>query len=71
MDQSEIRVIAIAGLVGFGTIWYFTGSQTAGWAFIAGAGVIGECTNALAQRLDRLHEELKLSNSLRNRQEEV
>ena len=69
MSRAEQTVVAIAGLVGFSTIWYCTGSQAAGWAFIAGAAVVGECANALAVRLDKMLQAIELSNALRGRGE--
>jgi len=56
MERAEMIVVTAGGMLGYAAIWYWTGSQAAGWAFIAGAAVIGECTNALAARLDKIRE---------------
>jgi hypothetical protein len=69
MEKLEINIITIAGMTGFFAIWYCTGSLAAGWAFLAGAAVVGECTNALAARLDKMRQAIELSNILRGRGE--
>lgn len=69
MNRTEINVVTIVGMAGFAALWYFTGSQAAGWAFIAGAAVVGECTNVLADRLDKMRRAIELSNFSRVRGE--
>ncbi len=69
MDRTETTVVAIAGVVGFSAIWYWTSSQAAGWAFLAGAAVVGECANALAARLDTIRKAVEFSNVLRGKGE--
>lgn len=69
MDRAEIYVVAIAGVFGCVTIWFWTGSAAAGWAFIAGAAVVGECASALAARLDKIRKAIELSNVLRGKGE--
>ena len=69
MNKIEMNVLTIAGVVGFSTIWYCIGSQAAGWAFIAGVAVVGECANALAARLEKMRQAIESSNVLRGRGE--
>ncbi|OAI44355.1 hypothetical protein AYO43_09250 [Nitrospira sp. SCGC AG-212-E16] len=69
MDRVETTVVTIAGVVGFSAIWYWTDSPAAGWAFLAGAAVVGECANALAARLDTIQQAIKFSNALRGKGE--
>jgi len=54
MTQREIYILGIAAMIGQGTIWYYTGSMAAGWAFLSAAIVLGECVDALARRLDQI-----------------
>ena len=54
MTQQERTVVIVAAMVGHGTIWYYTGSMAAAWAFLAGVMVLGECVDALARRLNQI-----------------
>jgi hypothetical protein len=54
MTRRERFVLGIGGLIGFGTIWYYTESMAAGWAFLAGAMLLVECADALARRLNEI-----------------
>ena len=54
MTRQERFVLGIGGLIGFGTIWYYTGSMAAGWAFLAGAMILGECVDTLTRRLNEI-----------------
>ena len=54
MTRRERFTLGIGGLIGFGTIWYYTDSMALGWAFLAGAMIVGECTDSLARRLNEI-----------------
>ena len=54
MTRYERVVVIVAAMVGYGTIWYYTGSSAPAWAFVAGAMVLGECVDALARRLNEI-----------------
>lgn len=59
MTRLEMYVNGCIGCIGFISTWVWTGSQAAGWTFLALAGIIGECADAITRRLDKLGKQTK------------
>jgi len=53
MKQSERTVLVITGVIG-AAIFFLKGNHAIGWLFIMAAAFIGECTEVIASRMEKI-----------------
>ena len=53
MKQSERTLLVITGLIG-ATIFFLKGDPAVGWLFIMAVAFIGECTEVIASRIEKI-----------------
>jgi len=53
MKQSERTLLVITGVIG-AALLFFKGDHTIGWIFIMAVAFIGECTEVIASRIEKI-----------------
>ena len=54
MKQSERTVLVITGIIGAAILSYLKGDFAIGWLFIMAVAFIGECTEVIASRMEKI-----------------
>ena len=53
MKQAEITTLVIVGVAGAVPL-FLSGNSLGGWLFIMGVAALGECTDVLARKMEKL-----------------